>query len=145
MREVRRVRAADTRPLRQAVLRPHQSIAEMAWPHDDAEDAAHFGAFVDGEMVATATVHREPPPGEDDPRAWRLRGMATAAGERGRGHGGALVEACLAWAGGRGATAVWCNARVAARAFYERHGFIVEGDRFDLPGIGPHLRMRRRV
>ena len=36
---------------------------------------------------------------------------------------------------------VWCNARTPARGFYERYGFVAEGEEFELPDIGPHFRM----
>jgi hypothetical protein len=36
---------------------------------------------------------------------------------------------------------VWCNARTPARGFYERAGFAVEGEEFELPEIGPHVLM----
>ncbi len=140
---VRQVSAAETRPLRHSVLRPRETIAALAWPHDDAPDTGHFGGFVDGAMVATATIHREAQPGIDDARAWRLRGMATAAPLRGQGYGGALVEACVAYAVERGASRVWCNARTGATRFYLTHGFRVEGQPFELPEIGPHVRMVR--
>jgi predicted GNAT family N-acyltransferase len=36
---------------------------------------------------------------------------------------------------------VWCNARTPARSLYERAGFTVASDEFELPEIGPHLVM----
>jgi GNAT superfamily N-acetyltransferase len=93
--------------------------------------------------VAVASLTREPPPGSDDPTAWRLRGMATLPAARGRGLGGRLLEACLDHARARGGASVWCNARTRALVFYERHGFVAAGEPFDLPGLGPHLELRR--
>ena len=37
---------------------------------------------------------------------------------------------------------LWCNARLHAVGFYERQGWKVEGDEFDVPDIGPHFVMR---
>jgi ribosomal protein S18 acetylase RimI-like enzyme len=94
-------------------------------------------------VVAVATVTPEPHP--DDPRDgdWRVRGMATAPEARSRGHGAALVAACLDHARREGGRRAWCNARVGAIALYERAGFVREGDVFEEPGIGPHVRMAR--
>ena len=131
---IRRVAAAETRPLRQEVLRPHQRLDEVGFAGDDVPGAAHFGAFVGEEMVATATVH-------PDEGGWRLRGMATRDGFRGRGLGGALVQACLAHARESGGARIWCNARLKAADFYRRYGFEARGAVFELPGIGPHLYM----
>jgi predicted GNAT family N-acyltransferase len=40
---------------------------------------------------------------------------------------------------------VWCNARVRARSLYERAGFTVVSEEFDVPEIGPHLVMECRL
>lgn len=140
---IRPIPAAQTRPLRQRVLRPHQPPEAMVYPGDDAADTLHLGAFVDGALVGIASLYREPPPGEVDPGAWRLRGMAVTPEAQGGGHGRALLEACLVHARRQGGTRVWCNARTTASGFYTRLGFLVQGDVFELPGIGPHHLMSR--
>jgi predicted GNAT family N-acyltransferase len=135
--EIRRVSGEETRPLRREVLRPHQRIDEVGFAGDQLVGAAHFGAFVQGELVATATVHPE--------SGWRLRGMATREGFRGRGLGGALVEACVAHVAAAGGASLWCNARIKALDFYQRHGFEARGEIFELPEIGPHVKMVREL
>jgi hypothetical protein len=40
---------------------------------------------------------------------------------------------------------VWCTARVRARGFYERAGFVAVGGVLEIPRIGPHVLMRRRL
>jgi ribosomal protein S18 acetylase RimI-like enzyme len=131
------------RPLRLRVLRPGRPPDSAVWAGDDAPGAGHFAVRAGDAVVAVATV--TPAPHPDDPRDgdWRVRGMATAPEARGRGHGAALVEACLAHARQEGGRRVWCNARVGAIALYERAGFAREGDVFEEPGIGPHVRMAR--
>jgi predicted GNAT family N-acyltransferase len=52
-----------------------------------------------------------------------------------------VLAAALAHARAHGAELVWCNARVPARAFYERAGFAVHGDEWEDPDIGPHVAM----
>jgi ribosomal protein S18 acetylase RimI-like enzyme len=71
--------------------------------------------------------------------------MATRADVRGRGAGGAVLGALVSHAAGHGATRVWCNARTPALGLYERAGFERESDEFEIPGIGPHFVMARRV
>ena len=123
-----------TRPLRQAVLRPHQTIDDLA--AHETDDAFAVGAFDGDDLVAVGfTVE------EGDPGAWRIRGMATAPAMRGRGAGSAIVAALVGHAREQGATRVWCNARVPAISLYERAGFVVETDVFEEPQIGPHVRM----
>lgn len=143
--ELRAIAATDTRPLRQHVLRPHQAPEALVYPGDDAPDTLHVGAYLDGQQVGVASVLREAPPGESDPAAWRLRGMAVLPGLQGAGRGRALLEACLAHARARGGALLWCYARTSAAGFYARLGFAAQGAEFELPGIGPHLVMSRRL
>jgi GNAT superfamily N-acetyltransferase len=135
--QVRPIPLADTRPLRQAVLRPHQTIEDLA-AHEPA-DAFAVGVFDVDELVSVGFVG---PAGEDG--AWRVRGMATAPGARGRGAGTAVLDALLAHAWANGATRVWCNARTPARSLYERAGFVTISDEYQLPHIGPHYTMEMR-
>jgi ribosomal protein S18 acetylase RimI-like enzyme len=67
--------------------------------------------------------------------------MATDAGARGRGLGGAVLAALIEHAREHGAARVWCNARTPARAFYERAGFHVTSEEFEIAPIGPHFVM----
>jgi predicted GNAT family N-acyltransferase len=132
-------------PLRQAVLRPHQTLQEMAYPNDRAPGAAHFGVRAGGDdapLLGIASVAPEPHPRTPAPGDWRIRGMATDpdAG-RGVGAGALLLRACLDHARASGARRVWCNARTPVVGFYAREGFATEGDEFTLPGIGPHFVM----
>ena len=135
---VRPVALAQTRALRQAVLRPQESAEDMAG--HEPPGAVAFGAYEGGELVAVGLVGRE-----GDPGAWRVRGMATAEHARGRGAGTAVLDALVAHAAEHGAASVWCNARVGAIPLYERAGFSVVSDVFEPPGIGPHVRMERHA
>lgn len=141
--DIRPAALAEIRRLRHLVLRPHQRPDELVYDHDDAADALHLGAYDDGELVAIASVTREPPPGDDDGSAWRIRGMATLLEHRSQGLGGALLERCVDHARERGGAFVWLNGRTPAATFYERHGFVARGAEFESPGLGPHREFRR--
>jgi len=125
----------ETRPLRQAVLRPHMSVEEMT--ESEPPDAAAFGAFQDGDLVAVGLVGPEGEAGQ-----WRVRGMASAPAQRRRGAGAAVLDALLEHARAQGATQAWASVRTPARSLYERAGFTVDSDEFELPHIGPHVIMR---
>jgi len=121
--------------LRARVLRPGQPKQRSHFPGDDAPGAVHLGAFVGERLVGIATVTEE--------NGLRLRGMAVEDDARCRGVGAALVHRVCAVAIERNAP-LWCNARAAAVGFYEKLGWVVEGEQFDMPDIGPHFRMRWR-
>lgn len=130
---------AQTRELRREVLRPYMTVDELATHEPDG--AVAFGAFAPDEvLVAVGLVGPEGEPGD-----WRVRGMATVPGARGRGAGSAILQALVQHAAAHGARRVWCNARKRARSLYERAGFEVTSEEFEPPRIGPHYRMELRV
>ena len=141
--------AAVTYPLRQRVLRPHQQLSDVAYAGDDEPAAGHFAAFDHlGQVIGVGSVRPEPPPwsdGEGTGRDWRLRGMATAEGERGRGVGAAVLGAVMAYVVDHGGVLLWCNARLGAVEFYRRAGLTEWGERWDEPHIGPHIVMYRSL
>ncbi len=135
---IRRIPVAQTRPLRQTVLRAHQSLATLA----DHEPAGAFavGAFAGDELLSVGFVARD---GEPE-GSWRVRGMATKPECRGLGAGTAVLQALLSHARAGRAQRVWCNARIPALSLYQRAGFKAISDSFELPEIGPHVVMEYR-
>lgn len=154
------IRAEDARPIRQLVLRPGQPADRLIYPNDDAPGTLHLGVRISEgavtRLVSVASFYREPVSDlvrEDlagcPPLApgVRIRGMATLEPHRNRGFGRALVEHALHLLTERGDQfdALWCNARTTAAGYYTKLGFAIGSDGFDLPDIGPHLVMVRRV
>ena len=144
---VEHVEAARTHPLRQRVLRQHETLEQVAATDAGHLDAAFLAAVTDeDEVVGTAAVWREPPPWDpDDAAAWRLRGMATDPAHRSSGVGGRVLAAVVAHVADQGGGLLWANARIPAQRFYEREGWVTRGDPWDDPVIGPHVAMVRSV
>jgi len=141
--EIRQMPVAETRELRQAVLRPHESLEYLA--EHEPDDAFALGVFEEDRLIAVGFIGRDGEVEAGEPRAWRVRGMATLSEARGRGAGGAILAGLIDHAVENAATRVWCNARVSARAFYERGGLRVVSEVFDVAQIGPHLVMEWRA
>jgi GNAT superfamily N-acetyltransferase len=134
--EIHKMPAEATYALRAKVLRPGQPAAASRYPLD--EKAVHFCALEEGTVCSTVTAHPENSPLFHDARQWRIRGMATEPAWQGKGLGRAVLLELFSWARGNGVSFFWCNARERAIPFYEKMGFQVEGDLFEVPGIGPH-------
>jgi GNAT superfamily N-acetyltransferase len=141
---IRAVPAAAIRPLRLEVLRPGRPPEDAVYPGDDDETSLHVAAFAGDAVVGIASLYKEERPDGPSP-GWRLRGMATAPAWRGRGLGRDLLEAAVHHVRDAGGGELWCNARTPAVRFYERSGFEVISEPFDIAGIGPHVVMRRTV
>lgn len=144
MDDFARVAFADVLALRARVLRPEKPMDTAIWPCDAQPDTRHWAARRGGVVVAVATVAREPLPGDRSLTSAvglsahdQLRGMAVAPELQGTGVGRALLDVVLADV----AAPVWCNARQRAIPFYQRAGFRIVSETFDIAGIGPHERM----
>jgi len=141
MKMISRVSASEVYPIRQQVLRPDQPPESAVYPRDELESTYHIGVFEEGSLVGIVSLYPEGPEGYEMDNAWRVRGMAVLPEHHGRGFGSKLLQACMAYAAAHGGKALWCNARVMARPFYELRGLSIDGEEFDIPGIGPHYRM----
>lgn len=149
---VDRVPAHMTWELRHAVLRPHETIAQLALPDDDAPATGTFAAIdEDGAVVGASRVAPGEPPRSVDEHApagtqsWRLRGMATRADLRNLGIGRVVLDRAVQHVAEHGGGLLWCNARVPAVSLYRRAGFAVHGEQWHDPEIGPHVVMWRTV
>jgi len=124
--ELERESMAAARSLRWAARFP---VLAWLWYGFDPWYDSRFTGFVwleDGKVVGNANVA----PLRPDGRLWVLSNVAVAEQYRGRGIGGALVEACLERArqsgGERVLLQVWQENRVA-HSLYEKRGFEVVG------------------
>jgi predicted GNAT family N-acyltransferase len=135
-----RVRRADwsrdctqLRQIREAVFVVEQGVpVDLEWDGIDAECAHVLAKDSDGLAIGTGRLL---PDGH-------IGRMAVLQPWRHRGVGSALLCELMAIAKERGMREVVLNAQTQASAFYERHGFVAEGESFLDAGI-PHLRMRK--
>ena len=141
--EIRSITAAEARTVRHPILRAGLPPESTILDHDDDAGTRHFGAYDRTRLIGVATFFAEPCPLRPGLRAWRLRGMATVVDLQRSGIGRALVAEGIRVAAADGAALVWCNARVSARGFYEKVGFVAVGDEFDLPASGKHYVMTK--
>ncbi|MBN2799758.1 MAG: GNAT family N-acetyltransferase [Deltaproteobacteria bacterium] len=129
-------------PVRHPVLRPGLPVSTASFEGDDHPEAIHLAVEVEGALVGVASLI--PAQWEGAP-ALQLRGMAVLEAHQRRGLGTLLVREALDAARQAAARVVWCNARVRAVPLYLRAGFEEIGAPFEIPGVGPHLRLWIRL
>jgi GNAT superfamily N-acetyltransferase len=139
---IKEISASETLPLRSAVLRNNLPYQECIFPTDNS--GFHLGAFKGAELVSIATFFPEDYAGMGI-GGYRLRGMATLSAEQGKGYGAVLIKFALEKLILTGASYLWCNARASAVGFYQKLGFEIISDKFDVPGIGPHYNMSIQI
>lgn len=120
-------------PLRQAVLWPRATLAEVALA-DDAE-GLHIGGFVRDELHCVASFF------VTGASEGRLRKFATDPAWQGRGIGSAVLREGARQLVARGIDTLWFDARESAQQFYRHRGFIVDGPPFYKDDVR-YVRMR---
>ncbi len=138
---IHEINAEQAQEIRRLVLRPHQAIEMSIYPLDDELTTFHAGAFADDVLVGVASVFNEAPGGSLGANDWRIRGMATLESVRGAGYGAALLARIIGHVMAMNGDDLWCNARTSAAGFYRKYGFEASEPEYELPGLGPHLRM----
>ncbi|WP_341645081.1 GNAT family N-acetyltransferase [Thauera sp. SDU_THAU2] len=126
---------ARVMPLRIRVFVVEQGVpADIELDEFDPQSRHAVAADAGGSVIATGRLL---PDGH-------IGRMAVDAAWRGRGVGGAVLEALVIEAGARGMAQVLLNAQLQALDFYRRHGFEEYGEVFVEAGI-PHRAMRRML
>ena len=138
--QIERMPVEVIRPLRHRVLRPGLPAESAKFDGDDDPETIHLAVLVDREVVGCVTLLPNPLDGRP---AWQLRGMAVDEACRNRGIGSAVLEAVNSALPFE--HTLWCNARVPVSAFYIRHSWVTVSKPFDIPTVGPHVRMCRNA
>lgn len=143
--EIKFIKSEETLSLRQKVLRPNYRVQDCVYPEDLLATTFHMGVFHHSKLVSIASFmlesHREFSAGYP----YRLRGMATDESYRGQGFGSILLRQGIEILRERKCDLLWCNARIRAFAFYQSIGFEFCGDLFEIPDVGPHKVMYKRI
>ena len=138
---IRRAALEEIIDLRHVMLRQGMPRSAAIFEGDARPDSRHYTALMEDRVVGCATFHLNQ--WENQP-AWQLRGMAVLGDLGRRGIGRALL-AFAEWdiLAGESVHLMWCNARVPAIGFYEKQGWEVRSNAFDVPTAGPHVKMVR--
>jgi predicted GNAT family N-acyltransferase len=122
----------EAAPIRYAVFVDEQKVpAEIELDDWDALSLHALALDAQGRVLGTGRLL---PDGH-------IGRMAVLQSARGQGVGSALLRALLQAARARGDREVVLSAQTHAMPFYEKAGFIAEGDEYDDAGI-PHRQMR---
>ena len=140
--EVRTISSEATRPLRFKVLWQHKANEESCVIDiDDSSGAIHVGAFEQGKLVSIASLFPMVNDTLNYRRQYRLRAMASDPDFQGLGAGREVVLFAIKLLRDQGEDILWCDARKIALGFYEKLGFSILSDWYDVPEIGPHKLM----
>lgn len=139
------IRPEQTLELRQKNLKPFLSKEECLNPEDHGVETRHFGLFYNNKIVSVATIFPQAHVDFSCGYPFRLRGMATDLNYRGQGFGSVVLMTIFDYLKEKRCDLLWCNARLKASNFYKSNGFIAHSEVFELPQIGPHRVMYKRI
>lgn len=125
-------------------------MSASEFPCDLDSKTFHLGGYLDLKLVGIATFHPENLPSEISfrdrgQRPYRLRGMAVDPDIHRRGIGRHLLAAGETVLQDLGCDLLWFNARENAFQFYESLGYSFSSEIFDIPGVGPHKVMLKKL
>lgn len=131
-------------PLRHEILRKGRPVETAFFPEDKEANTRHFGLYDETEkIICCLTII---PKSYKEQEAWQLRGMATREDWQGKGIGSELVAKSIDFVQSfEKKSLIWCNAREKACRFYEKLGWKIDSDRFDIEPIGPHFKMMKEL
>ena len=127
----------DAFAVRIAVFVDEQQIPREEELDDADATAVHCVAYVDGAPVAAGRLIVGDGYG-------KIGRMAVLASHRGTGLGAQVLEALEGEGVARGLREFRLSAQLSARGFYDRAGYVADGDVYDEVGI-PHIAMVKRV
>ena len=71
--------------------------------------------------------------------------MFTIKSEMKKGYGSMLIENVIIKLKQNKIQNIWCNARISALKFYKKNKFIEVGDKFNIPLVGYHKKLARKL
>ena len=144
--EIKELETEAIKSLRYEVLWPHKnSVNECTIEPDSENTTFHVGAVMGEEVVGTSTLIIDINSNFEEKNQYRLRAMATSPKIRGTRTGVAIVNRAIEELRKRDVKLLWCDARLIATGFYEKLGFKVKGDVYEVPNIGPHKLMYKEL
>ncbi len=140
------ISSKETYPLRFEVLWSHKnSLNECGLDIDDLESTFHVGTLKNGELVSIGTFLAQRNEKFEEKYQYRLRAMATSPKVRGENFGKKIIDFALEELKNRNVELLWCDAREVALGFYEKMGFTIVGDFYEIPIIGKHKLMYKKI
>ncbi len=148
--EIRRVGVEKILDLRHRILRAGLPPESARFDGDQADTTLHLAAFaVDAsgrageKAVGCLSLMLNRFAGQP---AWQLRGMAVDEPLQRHGLGRELITRAEQAAASDGRAGwLWCNARLPAAGFYQKQGWSIVSEVFEIPMAGPHVKMTKRL
>ena len=136
--EIKKITAFETIIVRHPVLRPGRPIESCHFDGDDLLTTSHFGLYFENQLAGVISEFKVQNKLFSEENQYQIRGMAVLSEFQKKGFGEALLEYCENEIRLKSGNLIWFNARKTAIGFYEKSGYGILGDSFEIPDVGPH-------
>ena len=137
------IEVEKTYPLRKEILRKGMTLSHKM-PGDEDKESLHLGLFSDKDLVCVCSFMKNNNK-DFSGFQYQLRGMATSEKVQGKGLGKIIMNEAERILEKKGVNIIWCNARARATGFYAKLGYRKIGNKFDVPQVGPHYVMYKKI
>ena len=141
---LREIVAQDTWAVRHPVLRAGRPLEDVYMEADEQASTFHLGMYHNKNIVGVASF-MEDTHEEFTGIQTRLRGMAVLPEYRNKGIAAQILSKGEEILKERKRNVLWFNARTIALKFYKNLGYDLIGEEFDIPQVGPHVRMKKNL
>jgi len=138
---IKEIQASETYWVRQEVLRKGKPIETCYFEGDDAVTTTHFGIELNKKIIGIVSVYQVNSKLFFDEHQFQIRGMAVLEAHQQKGYGALLIERAEKYCFDLKASVIWFNAREKAVPFYEKSGYQIIGNSFEIPEVGTHFVM----
>ena len=138
MIEIKKITAFESIIVRHPVLRPGRPIESCHFDGDDLLSTSHFGLFLENQLAGVISAFKAQNKLFSEENQYQIRGMAVLSEFQKKGFGEQLLQYCENEIRLKSGNLIWFNARETALGFYEKSGYEILGDPFEIPDVGPH-------
>ncbi|RTY87536.1 GNAT family N-acetyltransferase [Flavobacterium sp. GT3R68] len=145
MQIIKEIAASETFSVRHPVLRQGKPIESCRFDNDELPTTHHFGLFINHNLVGAISVFEKRHPLFTDERQFQIRGMAVLEDQQKKGLGESLMKYAEESVKTRNGKLIWFNARITAVGFYQKLGYEITGEAFEITDVGTHYVLFKRM
>ena len=145
MMKIEEITFQETFSVRHPVLRAGKPIESCHFDGDDLASTKHFGIFIDNTLVGVTSLFMQHHSFFNHEIQMQMRGMAVLNSHQKQGFGEKLLASCENYLRNEKISLLWFNARAKAVPFYEKLGYQIMGNSFEIGDIGPHFVMYKQL
>ncbi len=143
--EIRKIQYQETYNIRHVVLRPNRALETCYFDGDTLESTFHFGLYYKAEQAGIISLFKNKNILFEAKNHYQIRGMAVLENFQKMNFGRKLVAYSEIFLKSKDIEILWFNARESAVDFYQKLGYQIIDPAFDIPDVGTHYVMWKKI